>query len=51
MNRRRFMHYVQAGLITSLGAGLATQWQSSPAQAAGSLSIRWLGHTCFFVFR
>ncbi|WP_299408852.1 MBL fold metallo-hydrolase [Acaryochloris sp. IP29b_bin.148] len=47
MNRRRFMHYVQAGLITSLGAGLATQWQSSPAQAAGSLSIRWLGHTCF----
>lgn len=47
MNRRRFMHYVQAGLITSLGTGLATHWQSSSAQAAGSLSIRWLGHTCF----
>ncbi len=47
MNRRRFMHYVQAGLITSLGAGLASHWSSSPAQAAGSLSIRWLGHTCF----
>jgi len=41
------MHYVQAGLMTSLGAGLATHWQSAPAQAAGSLSIRWLGHTCF----
>lgn len=47
MNRRRFMHYVQAGLITSLATGFATQWQSSPVQAAGSLSIRWLGHTCF----
>ena len=47
MKRRRFMHYVQAGLITSLSTGIATHWQSSPAQAAGSLSIRWLGHTCF----
>lgn len=47
MKRRRFMHYVQAGLITSLGTGIATHWQTSPAQAAGSLSVRWLGHTCF----
>lgn len=47
MNRRRFMHYVQAGLITSLGTGLASHWQAAPAQASGSLSIRWLGHTCF----
>jgi L-ascorbate metabolism protein UlaG (beta-lactamase superfamily) len=41
------MHYVQAGLITGLGAGIATHWQASSAQAAGSLGIRWLGHTCF----
>ena len=47
MQRRQFMRYAQAGLITSLGTGLASHWLSRPAQAVGSVSIRWLGHTCF----
>ena len=47
MQRRQFMRYAQAGLIASLGAGLAAHWSVSPAQAVGAVNIRWLGHTCF----
>ena len=40
------MRYAQAGLIAGLSTGLVSKWQQ-PSQAATSLSIRWLGHTCF----
>lgn len=46
INRRNFMRYAQAGLITGLGTMLLPQI-TSKAQAAGSVSIQWLGHTCF----
>ena len=50
MKRRQLMRYAQAGLITSLGAGIAARWSTpSSAQGAGSVNIRWLGHTCFMV--
>ncbi len=40
------MRYAQAGLIAGLSTGLVSKMQQ-PSQAAGSLGIRWLGHTCF----
>ncbi|MGB7414648.1 MAG: MBL fold metallo-hydrolase [Thermosynechococcaceae cyanobacterium] len=40
------MRFAQAGLIAGLSTGLVSKWQQ-PSQAATSLNIRWLGHTCF----
>ncbi|HEY9826415.1 MAG TPA: MBL fold metallo-hydrolase [Stenomitos sp.] len=48
ISRRQFFRFAQGGLIASVGGGLVSRWQS-PAQAAGSLSIQFLGHTCFLV--
>lgn len=40
--------YAGASLLTTLGTGLISGLQPSQAQTAkGSLSIKWLGHTCF----
>lgn len=46
MKRRQFLRYAQGSLIVSLAGGIASHW---PAQAAGALSIRALGHTCFLM--
>lgn len=46
INRRKFIRYAQAGLITTLGATVLPQL-SSKAQSSGSVTIEWLGHTCF----
>lgn len=49
IRRRQFLRYVQGGLIASLGTSLVGHWQTSRADAAGSLSIQSLGHTCFLI--
>lgn len=42
------MRYAGAGLLATLGTGLASGFESYQAQSAsGALSIQWLGHTCF----
>lgn len=46
MKRRRLMRLAQAGLLASLGTGLAARFESTQAQAGG-LGVQWLGHTCF----
>lgn len=46
MKRRQLLRYTGASLLTAIG----TAWvsgQATQAQTAGSLSIKWLGHTCF----
>lgn len=42
------MRYAGAGLLTALGTGFASSLQSYQAQTpSGTLSVKWLGHTCF----
>jgi L-ascorbate metabolism protein UlaG (beta-lactamase superfamily) len=47
MKRRELMRYASAGLLTAIGTGFASGFQTYRAQSAGSLSVQWLGHTCF----
>lgn len=46
MKRRQILGYVGAGLATTLFTSLSAQSQSA-AQTGESLSVKWLGHTCF----
>jgi L-ascorbate metabolism protein UlaG (beta-lactamase superfamily) len=46
MKRRELIGYAGAGLATGLISTFG--WESqSEAQSSGSLSVQWLGHTCF----
>lgn len=47
MKRRQLMRYAQTSLLAALATGLPSGWESYQAQTADSLSIQWLGHTCF----
>lgn len=47
IKRRQFIRYAGAGFLTTLGVGVASQFQSSYAQTGQSVSVQWLGHTCF----
>ncbi len=47
MKRRQLIRYAGAGLLTAVGAGLATNLQVAQAQTSNSVSIQNLGHTCF----
>ncbi|PSB01447.1 MBL fold metallo-hydrolase [Merismopedia glauca] len=47
MKRRQLVHYAGAGLLSAIGTGLLSQWQSSQAATPDGLTIKWLGHTCF----
>ncbi|PSB27028.1 MBL fold metallo-hydrolase [Stenomitos frigidus] len=47
MRRRQLMRYAGAGLLSTLGLGVASGRQGSSAQAGGALSVKWLGHSCF----
>jgi len=48
MKRRQLMRYVGAGVLGTLGTTLASQFKSAEAQSAsGTLTVKWLGHTCF----
>ncbi|MFB2770137.1 MBL fold metallo-hydrolase [Pelatocladus sp. BLCC-F211] len=46
MKRRQLMGYAGAGLVTTLVSSLGSHFQAN-AQSSSSLSIQWLGHTCF----
>ncbi len=45
MKRRQLMGYVGTGLVTTLLTNMGSHWQAD-AQSS-SLSVQWLGHTCF----
>ncbi|MGP1384314.1 MAG: MBL fold metallo-hydrolase [Thainema sp.] len=47
MKRRNLIRYAGAAFLTTLGAGLASNWQAVQAQT--SVTVKWLGHTCFLV--
>lgn len=48
MKRRQLMRYAGAGLLTTLGTGIASGFSPSLAQKpTGGLSVQWLGHSCF----
>ncbi|PLZ98363.1 Zn-dependent hydrolase [Fischerella thermalis CCMEE 5268] len=46
MKRRQLMGYAGAGLVTTLVTSLGSHFQAN-AQSSSSLSVQWLGHTCF----
>ncbi len=46
IKRRTFIRFAQAGLISALGTSLLPQLRTQ-AQSSGTLTIEWLGHTCF----
>lgn len=46
MKRRQLMGYAGAGLLTAMGAEWVSSLQAH-AQGNDSLSIQWLGHSCF----
>ncbi|NEP89048.1 MAG: MBL fold metallo-hydrolase [Okeania sp. SIO2C2] len=47
MKRRKFIRYTQASLLALMGTGLTSKFHHSQAQTGESLTIKWLGHTCF----
>jgi L-ascorbate metabolism protein UlaG (beta-lactamase superfamily) len=55
IHRRQFLRSFQGSLILSLGLGLTEHWADIPAillreasaNAAGGITLRYLGHTCF----
>ena len=47
MKRRKFIRYAQASLLAVVGTGLTSRFYHSHAQTGESLTVRWLGHTCF----
>ena len=47
MKRRKFIRYLQGSLLAVMGIGLTSKFHSSQAQTGESLTITWLGHTCF----
>lgn len=46
MKRRQLIGYAGAGLVTALVTTLTSEFEAN-AQSSGSLSIQWLGHSCF----
>ncbi len=47
MKRRKLLGLAGAGLMTTLATGLTSDFKADSAQSSSSLSIQWLGHTCF----
>jgi L-ascorbate metabolism protein UlaG (beta-lactamase superfamily) len=47
MKRRQLMRYVPMGVCAALATSLSAGTQPSRAQTSDSLSVQWLGHTCF----
>lgn len=47
MKRRQLIRYAGAGLLTTLVTGFASEFKAYSAQNDSSVSIQWLGHTCF----
>lgn len=46
MRRRQLIRYAGAGLLSTVGLGVASGQRSS-AQSGSGLSVQWLGHSCF----
>ncbi len=47
MKRRQLLRYGKTSLLAALATNLTSGWESYQAQTADSLSVQWLGHTCF----
>ncbi len=47
MQRRKLIRYLGASVLSASGLGLTAKLQTAQAQTGGSVSIQWLGHTCF----
>jgi L-ascorbate metabolism protein UlaG (beta-lactamase superfamily) len=47
IKRRQLMRYVPMGVCAALATSLSAGTQPSRAQTSDSLSVQWLGHTCF----
>lgn len=48
MKRRELIGYAGAGLLTAIGMGWASGFETFQAQTpSASVAIKWLGHTCF----
>jgi L-ascorbate metabolism protein UlaG (beta-lactamase superfamily) len=47
MKRRQLMRYAGAGLVTAFGTAWLSGFEAIQAQTNDTLSIQWLGHTCF----
>lgn len=47
MKRRHLIRYASAAFLTTLGTGLISNQRA--AQAQTSVTVKWLGHTCFLV--
>lgn len=47
MKRRQLIQYTGAGLLTTALTALGSEFKAASAQSSSSLSVQWLGHTCF----
>ncbi|WP_392435939.1 MBL fold metallo-hydrolase [Chlorogloeopsis fritschii PCC 9212] len=47
MKRRQLMGYAGAGLATTIITSLGSRLQANAQSRGGSLTVQWLGHTCF----
>lgn len=49
MKRRQIIRYAGAGVLAAAGAIATSGGHRAAAQAANSLTVQWLGHTCFLI--
>ena len=49
MKRRQLMAYAGAGVMTTLMTTLASEYKADSAPNGNSVSVQWLGHTCFLL--
>lgn len=47
MKRRQLMRYLGTGVLSGLGTTLISPLKLAAQSAGGTLTIKWLGHTCF----
>lgn len=47
MKRRQLIGYAGVGVLSTLAVTLASEINTAAAPAASTLSVQWLGHTCF----
>lgn len=47
ITRRKLLQYSGASLLAAVGTAWSANWSSSQAATNQSLTITWLGHTCF----
>ena len=47
MKRRQLIRYAGVTLLSAIGTAWSSEFQLIQAQTGGSLSLQWLGHSCF----